>query len=441
MSAGLELKKAVAAFAATAALSGEEVQILFIGEGYLLKKTHYSWVVCAACTLLMFCTLGIATTAFSAHQPYIISVNGFTNSQASGILTVRYLFCIVSTFAADRVIQCLGMRRSALAAMICEAVGFVIYGMADNFFAYCTGSAFVGLSQGIGGMVLVSMIIVTWFKSHQGTALGICTAGSGLATVVFPPVTTAVIQCTNLSTAFLVEAGFILFCAGAVFAMIRNSPAEKSTAALDSAQAQQNRVDNYGGDISRPAFVALCALCFLLGGIMVMDTGYVSILYAESGHSAIRRSLLLSINGVLLAVGKVLYGANADRKGGHWTNRVFLTLLLVGQFCHCCSTSGSYSLAVLAQMTTGIGLPVGTVGVSITAMNFSSQKNYPRQVKTMQTMVNVGLLAFSIVPGVLADASGHYRISFVLCAGMVAVYFLVLELLYFYKKNQERTER
>lgn len=405
-----------------------------------MKKLHYGWVVCAACTLLMFCTLGIATTAFSVHQPYIISANGFTNSQASGILTVRYLFCIASTFAADRVIHCLGMRRSALAAMLCEAAGFAVYGMADSFFAYCTGSVLVGLAQGIGVMVLASLIIVIWFKSHQGAALGICAAGSGLAAVVCPPIITAIVECSSLPTAFLAEAGFILLCAGVVFAAIRNSPAERSTVAYDAAQAQQKRVDHYGGDVSRPAFVGLCALYFLLGGIMVVDTGYVSTLYVESGHSAVMISFLLSINGVLLAVGKVLYGANADRKGGHWANRIFLCFLLVGQLFHCCSALGSYPLAVLAQVATGIGLPVGTVGVSITAMNFSSQENFPRLVKIMQTMVNVGLLTFSMVPGVLADVSGHYRISFVLCAGMVAMYFLVLELMYFYKdKTQRRT--
>lgn len=82
------------------------------------------------------------------------------------------------------------------------------------------------------------------------------------------------------------------------------------------------------------------------------------------------------------------------------------------------------------------------MGVSITAMNFSSRENFPRQVKVMQTMVNVGLLAFSMVPRVLADVCGHYRVSFVLCAGMGAVYFLVLELLYFYEeKAQMRMEK
>lgn len=374
-------------------------------------------------------------TAFSVHQPYLIASNGFTNVQASSILTVRYLLSIMAVLMADRVIRRLGARKTAVTALLCGSVGFTVYGTAKSHLVYCIGSIFAGVSQGLGGMVLISVIIVTWFKSRQGMALGICAAGSGLASILLPPVITALIDMTSLSTAFFAEAAFVLCCVAVVAAVVRDSPEEKGLTAYRCAQTATEKINNYGGEAA-PAVSVILALAYLLvGGIMVIDTGYASTLYAGAGHSLKAVSLLLSVNGVALALGKVLYGAFADRKGGRWTNMVFLSALVLGQALHCLSFTGSYGLALPAQILTGIGLPAGTVGVSVTAMNFSSPERFPKRVKTLQAMLNIGMLTFSILPGILADRSGSYQSSFFICFGAAAVFFLILIALYAAKKK------
>lgn len=400
-----------------------------------MKKSSYSWLVCAACTLLMFCTIGISTTAFSVHQPYLIAVNGFTNLQASVILTVRYLFSIVTVLLADRMIGRLGPRNSAALSLLSGALGFAVYGLAQSHLIYCLGSVLVGIAQGLGGMVLVSIIIVRWFRSRQGTALGICAAGSGLASIICPPVVTAIVARVSLSAAFLIEAAFFLLCCVVVFIVIRDTPEKMGLAAYTAQKREERKVRSYGGPISTPMAVILAAIYLLVGGIMVIDTGYVSTLYAGMGHSLAGVSLLLSVNGVTLALGKVLYGMAADRRGGRWANTVFLSALLVGQILHCFAGSGSFALALAAQLLTGIGLPAGTVGVSVTAMSFSSETQFPKRVKTLQAMLNIGMLSFSFLPGMLADLSGSYLSSFYVGCGAVILYFGVLSGLYLCRKS------
>jgi len=50
-----------------------------------MKKLHYGWFVCAACTLVLFCTIGFTSTAFSVYIPYINEFGGLTKTQGGPI--------------------------------------------------------------------------------------------------------------------------------------------------------------------------------------------------------------------------------------------------------------------------------------------------------------------------------------------------------------------
>ena len=51
---------------------------------------------------MLFVTCGLAFNVFSAAQPYILTQNGFTNTQTSLITTVRSAAYLLGTFAIGR---------------------------------------------------------------------------------------------------------------------------------------------------------------------------------------------------------------------------------------------------------------------------------------------------------------------------------------------------
>ena len=83
----------------------------------------------------------------------------------------------------------------------------------------------------------------------------------------------------------------------------------------------------------------------------------------------------------------------------------------------------------------GIGLPLGTVGVTVVATELSTKENFPRNLKFMQSIYSIGALAYSIVPGVIADLCGSYDPSVVLSLGMFIAYGVLMHLVFIQSKK------
>ena len=92
---------------------------------------------------------------------------------------------------------------------------------------FFVGAAVSGISYGLGSMIPVSILINRWFDQHRALALSICASGSGIATIVLPPVTTHLVERFSMSAAFRMGGAAILVCAGVVLLVLRNDPREK----------------------------------------------------------------------------------------------------------------------------------------------------------------------------------------------------------------------
>ena len=81
----------------------------------------------------------------------------------------------------------------ALAAVL-ACVSFLLFAAAKSLAAYYFAGAVAGVSYALGSMVPASILMRRWFRAHSGLAIGICSAGTGLATVVFSPLFTAIAE-------------------------------------------------------------------------------------------------------------------------------------------------------------------------------------------------------------------------------------------------------
>ena len=82
-----------------------------------------------------------------------------------------------------------------------------------------------GVSHGLGAMLPASILMLRWFSSRRGTAIGICAAGTGISAVVFSSILSALIKRSSLRVCFYFEALVSLLAAGLVFLLIRKPEA------------------------------------------------------------------------------------------------------------------------------------------------------------------------------------------------------------------------
>ena len=192
-----------------------------------MRKIHYGWVICVTCTLLLFVTMGTVSNGFSIYLPYIMAERGLTHAQTSSLVTLRCLVAFVAMLLIGGYYRKVSLRVGTGLAVCCAGLAFWLYSAAETYPLFCVGAAVSGISYGLGSMIPVSILINRWFDQHRALALSICASGSGIATIVLPPVTTHLVERFSMSAAFRMEGAAILVCAGVVLLVLRNDPRDK----------------------------------------------------------------------------------------------------------------------------------------------------------------------------------------------------------------------
>ena len=189
-----------------------------------MKKIHYSWLVCAGCALLLFCTSGLSINAFSVYQPYILQQNAFTNAQSSTIITVRSLFAFLSMLFTGKYYKIFSLRTGIAISGVLIVLGFFLFGFSSTYVSYCFAAAIIGLGYGFGTMIPVAIVLERWFMRKRTFAIGICSACTGLSTLGIPSILTWLIEIYGLKYAFLTESVCIAILITAAVLLIQNSP-------------------------------------------------------------------------------------------------------------------------------------------------------------------------------------------------------------------------
>ena len=379
-----------------------------------MKKIHRAWAVCLGCTLALLVCGGLCINAFSVTQPYILAQNGFTNTQTSMITTACSVTFLLCMFVVNAYYDKLGYRAGLTLAVLLGAGSFVLFAEAKTLLGYYLAGMLAGVSYGLGAMLPASILMLRWFSSRRGTAIGVCAAGTGVSAVVFSPILSALIERFSLRACFYFEAAVSLLAAGLVFLLIRESPEACGLApygTLEQSSSSEKQKPSIRPSRLRWAMLYLGVI--LIGSIAAPGFAHMMILFTSSGFSGAQAAFAVSVFGLALTAGKCLYGAACDRLGTKKSNGLFGAFLVAGLIC--CTLAGlrSVALMLLAAVLFGIGIPLSTVGLSVWAADFCPEAQRARCIQRFQFCYAVGGLAFSFMPGAIADLTGSYAPAYI----------------------------
>lgn len=397
------------------------------------RGPHYGWVVCAGGAMLLFCTSGLAVNAFTIYQPYILARNGFTNAQSSLIVTVRSLTSFVGMLLTGLYYQRLSLRSGMGLAGAMVAAGFFVFGAAGSFPAYLLGAAVVGLGYGFGTMIPVSMLMERWFIEKRTMAVGLCSAVTGLATLGIPSLLTWMIERYGLAAAFRYEGVFIAAMVLLSFFLVRSQPSDMGLRPYGSWDAvEHGGYEAHGRSLTKRDWLLLVPALLCVGAFTSDGYSHLTVLARGEGVSAHTAALAVTVSGVALMVGKFGYGAVTERITAYRSNWLFGAILTAG-FALCCVFRGSAALLYLAMVLLGLGLALGTVGLTAWAGDLVPPEKYDDTVRRFQVGYSAGALLFSTLPGILADRSGGSYVPAYVCFTLCVV-FAVLAVQWVYKR-------
>ncbi|MCF0123982.1 MAG: MFS transporter [Ruminiclostridium sp.] len=406
-----------------------------------MKRFYYGWVVCIAGILVLFITMGTVSNGFSVYLPYIMAEYGLTNAQTSSLVTLR---CLVSFFAMLGIgiyYNKVSIRVGVGIAAACAGVSFWLYSVAESYPLFCLGAAISGLSYGLGSMIPISILMHRWFVKHRALALSLCASGSGIATIVLPPITTAMVEGLSIRAAFRIEGIAVFLLTALIILFLRNSPREKGL--MPYGQEESGPVEagetapTRSYSLTARAWALMACVSLFMGALANPGFSHLSVLYTSEGFDPMVIAVIISATGVMITLGKLIYGEVTDRIGGCRSSLLFGGVLLLGYMLCCLAFLRNTAITGATVLALGIGYPIATIGPSVWANDMSSPDRYPTVIRRLQVIYAGGALVFASVPGILADHFGSYLPAYMLFSAFLAAALLFIALAYRETKRNE----
>lgn len=263
-----------------------------------MKNIHRAWAVCLGCTLALLVCGGLCINAFSVTQTSMITT----------ACSVTFLLCM---FVVNTYYDKLGYRAGLTLAVLLGVGSFVLFAEARTLPGYYLAGMLAGVSHGLGAMLPASILMLRWFLSRRGAAIGI-------SAVVFSSILSALIERFSLRVCFYFEALVSLLAAGLVFLLIRESPEACGLAPYGTREeASSSEKQKLSIHPSRLRWAMLYLGVILIGSIALPGFAHMMILFTSSGFSGAQAAF------------SFMPGAIADLTGSYAPAYIFFTLFAI----------------------------------------------------------------------------------------------------------------
>ena len=271
---------------------------------------------------------------------------------------------------------------------------------------YCLAAGVVGLGYGFGTMIPVSVVIERWFIQKRTIAVGICSSVTGLASLGVPTLLTRLVETLGLRRTFFAEGWAVAALVLVSALLIRSRPADMGRTPYGAWEEMETPERlRRSGRLPGHSWLLMVPVLLCIGGFTSVGYSHITVLARGEGFSPDQIALAVTVSGIALMLGKFGYGWLSEKWGAYRSNWLFGALLTAGLFL-CCVTGGSRGLLYLSMVLFGLGLALGTVGLTAWAGDLSGPEAYDDTIRRFQVGYAAGGLVFSGLPGLMADRSG-----------------------------------
>lgn len=294
-------------------------------RGNSKPRFFYGWLVAIAASLVMVVCFGVQYSFGVFFKP-LIAEFGWTRAATSGIFSLymimRGSFGLVMGWFSDRH----SPRIAVTIGAISMGLGLFLTSRADAIWQlYILYSVMVGLGAGSFYSPLASTLS-RWFIEKRGLALGIFTAGVGLGTVVFSPLSEYLISTYDWRTSYVILGviAWVITLSGAY--CIRRSPEEmgllpdgrKASSEIEQASNQQDCYQtglSLRNAVKRRAFWVLLIISAISFFCVLTPMVHLVAYATDSGISPMTAANILAIVGGCGILSRLGMGTLSDRVG------------------------------------------------------------------------------------------------------------------------------
>lgn len=410
-----------------------------------MKTKNYYYVIIAVCGILLGVVFMGQASLYSPIAPFLKENFNLSYTQTSMIATIQNLASVAATFMITTIYDNLGVRKGLIIPLVCGVLSSIIYCFANGFVMICIAAALSYFCFSLGGMMPASLIMNRWFIKRRGLVLGLCSAGSGITSMLLSGWISARVAASGIASAESVIAVFIAVGGILVLTFLRNTPEEIGLTAYGKEEASDTAASKSKKStrcvnikpLSQKAKIIMCAAVVCCG-----FTGFGAIpnftLAATSlNYDPVFVGGLIGITGALAIGGKPFFGVLSDMLGAPKANFVYMTAVAVAELLLFIVKPGMDLALYIVVIIFGLGCyAITTIGVPIWAADLSDSENYSKNLKTFQLCSTIGGLISAPLPGIIADATGNYGLYY---AGLgVCLIFAMIAITFLYGTHTKR---
>jgi predicted MFS family arabinose efflux permease len=255
--------------------------------------------------------------------------------------------------------------------------------------------------------------MLTWFQKHRGFALALILTGSGVGSILIPPITQWSIDHHGWRSAYLLLGGIALLGFPLTALVVRNRPA--AIILTDDVAASGSTVK-----------AALRNVIFwVLAGITMLsafsENGLVTNLAAiltERGLSAQNAALALSVRGGAGIIGRLCIGFLIDRFSPQRIQTVILLIAAAGTLV--LAFANTSTLALVGSAFLGLGLGSEADVAPYLLAHYFGRKHFSVLYGLTWTAYAVGGASGPMFIGRLYDRAGAYHPQFIVYLALFA---------------------
>lgn len=264
--------------------------------------------------------------------------------------------------------------------------------------------------------------ILTWFQKRRGFALALILTGSGVGSIIIPPVTQWMIGHHGWRNAYLLLGGIALLGLPLTALLVRNRPA-----AIHPQKNSAVEGVSVGAALSGTAFWVLCGITTLSA---FSENGLVTNLAAiltDHGVTSQSAALALSVRGGSGIIGRLCVGFLLDRFSPQRIQTMILLLAAFGTLV--LAFAATPAVALLGATLLGIGLGSEADVLPYLLAQYFGRKHFSVLYGLTWTAYAIGGATGPMFIGHLYDGAGAYHSRFVIYLAAVAFASAAISLL------------
>ena len=289
-----------------------------------------------ACLVVQLC-VGILYL-WSAFRSNIVAAYGWTPSAATMVSSYMIFAFVFGNLIGGIINDKKGPKLTCILGVALFSVGVIITAFVKTAgLFYLTYAVMAGLGSGFAYGACISCI-QKWLPHKRGLASGLACSAFGLSTVVFTPVSNALMN-ANMDANGIVNFVPVFLTLGIVFAVLGfaaclfiSLPDEEYIKGLNlPAKAVSGSVDfTLGQAVRLPAFWALFFSIFFINGTWNLCVPLIKDLGIVRGLSPEIAIACVSFTGITNAAGRLIMASLSDKIGRSNTMYVLCGLTLLG---------------------------------------------------------------------------------------------------------------